>query len=69
VNFRRPSTLIYNFRHYFGLGAELGHTFRSQTPYPDTSTPVPGPERPAARTAASSSSSSSGGITALAVSR
>jgi flavin reductase (DIM6/NTAB) family NADH-FMN oxidoreductase RutF len=26
------SPLIYNFRHYFGLGPELGHTFRSQTP-------------------------------------
>jgi len=26
------SPLIYNFRHYFGLGAELGHTFRSETP-------------------------------------
>lgn len=26
------SPLIYNFRHYFGLGAELGHTYRSQTP-------------------------------------
>ncbi|MET8848111.1 flavin reductase family protein [Amycolatopsis sp. NPDC004625] len=25
------SPLIYNFRHYFGLGAELGHTFRSET--------------------------------------
>ncbi|WP_349879567.1 flavin reductase family protein [Micromonospora sp. HUAS YX12] len=24
--------LIYNFRHYFGLGPELGHTFRSETP-------------------------------------
>ncbi|MEV0054135.1 flavin reductase family protein [Saccharopolyspora shandongensis] len=26
------SPLIYNFRHYFGLGRELGHSFRSQTP-------------------------------------
>jgi flavin reductase (DIM6/NTAB) family NADH-FMN oxidoreductase RutF len=26
------SPLIYNFRHYFGLGPQLGHTFRSQTP-------------------------------------
>ena len=25
------SPLIYNFRHYFGLGTELGHTFRSET--------------------------------------
>ncbi len=27
------SPLIYNFRHYFGLGPELGHTFRSETPF------------------------------------
>jgi flavin reductase (DIM6/NTAB) family NADH-FMN oxidoreductase RutF len=27
----RWSPLIYNFRHYYGLGAELGHSFRSQT--------------------------------------
>ena len=26
------SPLIYNFRHYYGLGSELGHTFRSETP-------------------------------------
>ncbi|MFD1936110.1 MULTISPECIES: flavin reductase family protein [Nonomuraea] len=26
------SPLIYNFRHYFGLGDELGHSFRSETP-------------------------------------
>lgn len=32
VNPARWSPLIYNFRHYFGLGAELGHSFRSQTP-------------------------------------
>jgi len=25
------SPLIYNFRHYFGLGTELGKTFRSET--------------------------------------
>ncbi|MCX4649581.1 flavin reductase family protein [Streptomyces sp. NPDC058293] len=25
------SPLIYNFRHYYGLGSELGHSFRSQT--------------------------------------
>jgi flavin reductase (DIM6/NTAB) family NADH-FMN oxidoreductase RutF len=24
--------LIYNFRHYFGLGHQLGHSFRSETP-------------------------------------
>ncbi|WP_329021311.1 flavin reductase family protein [Streptomyces sp. NBC_00690] len=29
----RWSPLIYNFRHYFGLGPELGHSFRSQTPH------------------------------------
>jgi flavin reductase (DIM6/NTAB) family NADH-FMN oxidoreductase RutF len=28
------SPLIYNFRHYFGLGPELGHSGRSQTPRP-----------------------------------
>lgn len=28
----RWSPLIYSFRHYFGLGPELGHTFRSETP-------------------------------------
>lgn len=26
------SPLIYNFRHYYGLGPELGNSFRSQTP-------------------------------------
>ncbi|WP_425583673.1 flavin reductase family protein [Streptomyces macrosporus] len=26
------SPLVYNFRHYFGLGPELGHSHRSQTP-------------------------------------
>lgn len=26
------SPLIYNFRHYHGLGPELGHSFRSLTP-------------------------------------
>lgn len=26
--------LIYNFRHYFGLGSELDHSFRSETPTP-----------------------------------
>lgn len=26
------SPLIYNFRHYFGLGPELGETFRTETP-------------------------------------
>lgn len=26
------SPLVYNFRHYFGLGPELGHSSRSQTP-------------------------------------
>lgn len=27
------SPLIYNFRHYFGLGRQLGHTYRSETPH------------------------------------
>jgi len=27
----RWSPLIYNFRHYYGLGTELGHSFRSHT--------------------------------------
>ncbi|MCF6474780.1 flavin reductase family protein [Nonomuraea sp. MG754425] len=36
------SPLIYNFRHYFGLGPQLGHSYRSQTPSGD---------RPAALTA------------------
>ncbi|MFH9132214.1 flavin reductase family protein [Streptomyces sp. NPDC017524] len=26
------SPLIYNFRHYFGLGPERGHSYRTQTP-------------------------------------
>jgi flavin reductase (DIM6/NTAB) family NADH-FMN oxidoreductase RutF len=26
------SPLVYNFRHYFGLGTELGRSFRSETP-------------------------------------
>lgn len=36
------SPLIYSFRHYFGLGPELGHSFRSQTP----GTPVGADEPP-----------------------
>jgi flavin reductase (DIM6/NTAB) family NADH-FMN oxidoreductase RutF len=28
------SPLIYNFRHYFGLGPELGASFRTETPRP-----------------------------------
>jgi flavin reductase (DIM6/NTAB) family NADH-FMN oxidoreductase RutF len=31
INPQKWSPLIYNFRHYFGLGAELGKTFRSET--------------------------------------
>ncbi|MBX6748801.1 MAG: flavin reductase family protein [Micromonosporaceae bacterium] len=31
VDPRQWSPLIYNFRHYFGLGHELGHSFRSET--------------------------------------
>jgi flavin reductase (DIM6/NTAB) family NADH-FMN oxidoreductase RutF len=26
----KSQPLIYNFRHYFGLGAELGKTFRAE---------------------------------------
>jgi hypothetical protein len=28
------SPLIYNFRHHFGLGPELGHSYRTETPRP-----------------------------------
>lgn len=28
---RKWHPLLYNFRHYFGLGAERGHSFRSET--------------------------------------
>lgn len=28
------SPLVYNFRHYFGLGPELGHSYRTRTPRP-----------------------------------
>lgn len=31
VDPRRWQPLIYNFRHYFGLGSELGKTFRAET--------------------------------------
>ncbi|WP_050801651.1 flavin reductase family protein [Ornithinibacillus scapharcae] len=31
INPARWSPLIYNFRHYFGLGEEVGKTFRSET--------------------------------------
>lgn len=37
------SPLIYNFRHYFALGAELGHSFRSETPYPTEPGDAPAP--------------------------
>lgn len=29
------SPLIYNFRHYFGLGSQLGESFRTETPTAD----------------------------------
>ncbi|WP_433165422.1 flavin reductase family protein [Kribbella sp. CA-247076] len=32
VDPRAWSPLVYNFRHYFGLGAELGESFRTETP-------------------------------------
>ncbi|MEC1923139.1 hypothetical protein JS609_00580 [Bacillus subtilis] len=31
INPSKWSPLIYNFRHYFGLGREVGKTFRSET--------------------------------------
>jgi len=31
VNPEKWQPPIYNFRHYFGLGAELGKTFRAET--------------------------------------
>ncbi|MBL3628964.1 flavin reductase family protein, partial [Bacillus sp. RHF6] len=31
INPSKWSPLIYNFRHYFGLGREIGKTFRSET--------------------------------------
>ena len=30
VNAERWQPLIYNFRHYYGLGPELGKTFRAE---------------------------------------
>ncbi|TDW18990.1 flavin reductase family protein [Kribbella kalugense] len=35
------SPLLYNFRHYFGLGAELGESFRTETPKTARSTAQP----------------------------
>jgi flavin reductase (DIM6/NTAB) family NADH-FMN oxidoreductase RutF len=32
VDPRKWSPLIYNFRHYFGLGSQLGESFRTETP-------------------------------------
>ncbi|MFG3304998.1 flavin reductase family protein [Streptomyces wuyuanensis] len=37
------SPLIYNFRHYFGLGPELGHSHRTETPGRAPAAPVPSP--------------------------
>ncbi|MFI1828219.1 flavin reductase family protein [Streptomyces sp. NPDC020412] len=34
------SPLIYNFRHYFGLGPELGHSGISETPRADRAAPL-----------------------------
>lgn len=42
------SPLVYNFRHYFGLGPELGHSYRSQTPRDDRSR-TPTTTRPGGR--------------------
>ncbi|MBO8200583.1 flavin reductase family protein [Streptomyces smyrnaeus] len=38
------SPLIYNFRHYFGLGPELGHSYRTRTPRGGAG-PAPDPAR------------------------
>lgn len=40
------SPLIYNFRHYFGLGSQLGESFRTETPTADR---VPAGAGPAPR--------------------
>lgn len=44
------SPLIYNFRHYFGLGEQLGHSFRSETPAVASGSrgqrPAPVPDQP-----------------------
>ncbi|MFE2843479.1 flavin reductase family protein [Streptomyces scopuliridis] len=37
------SPLIYNFRHYFGLGPERGHTYRSETAAMTAGTTAPAP--------------------------
>jgi flavin reductase (DIM6/NTAB) family NADH-FMN oxidoreductase RutF len=39
------SPLIYNFRHYFGLGEELGESFRSETPGVNRAVSAAGPAR------------------------
>ncbi|WNF01456.1 flavin reductase family protein [Streptomyces luomodiensis] len=39
------SPLIYNFRHYFGLGPELGHSYRTQTPRTQTPRTTSSPGR------------------------
>lgn len=36
----RWNPLVYNFRHYFGLGTELGRSHRSQTPPPESASRV-----------------------------
>ncbi|MEU4395232.1 flavin reductase family protein [Kribbella sp. NPDC023855] len=40
VDPRKWSPLIYNFRHYFGLGAQLGESFRTETPTAAAQPPV-----------------------------
>lgn len=44
----RGSPLIYDFRHYFGLGTELGHTFRSETARSGALVRIPGDQPDAA---------------------
>jgi hypothetical protein len=40
--------MIYDFRHYFGLGIELGHTFRSETARSGALVRIPGDQPDAA---------------------
>jgi flavin reductase (DIM6/NTAB) family NADH-FMN oxidoreductase RutF len=39
------SPLIYNFRHYFGLGDQLGESFRTETPSRERAGAGPAPRR------------------------
>ncbi|MGC4940318.1 flavin reductase family protein [Kribbella sp. DT2] len=45
VDPRAWSPLIYNFRHYFGLGEQLGESFRTETPSAVSAGAGPAPRR------------------------